>query len=79
MSKACRALFHLDAFERVPEVFFAVEPDGRKRRGEAIIAPRGSSKSTHFSLGACLYAIVMKLEDYILEICDVCHAGRAFN
>lgn len=65
------SLFHEDAFERVPEVLHAQEGNKRKGAREAVIAPRGSSKSTHFSLGACLYAIVMKLDNYILEICDV--------
>lgn len=69
--KGSPSLFHLDAFKRVPEVLFATEGNKKKGAHECVIAPRGSSKSTHFSLGACLYAIILKLEDYILEICDV--------
>lgn len=65
------SLFHEAAFNRFPEVMYAM--DGNKPKGakECFVAPRGSSKSTHLSLGGALYAIVLGLEHYILEICDV--------
>ncbi|MCC2099239.1 MAG: phage terminase large subunit, partial [Hyphomicrobiales bacterium] len=37
---------------------------------ELFVAPRGSSKSTHLSLGLALYCIVTKRKKYIIEISD---------
>ncbi|KQI69782.1 hypothetical protein AN189_02930 [Loktanella sp. 3ANDIMAR09] len=65
------SLFHEAAFERFPRMLHAIEGDRRKGAKECFVAPRGSSKSTHLSLGGALYAIVLGLEHYILEICDV--------
>lgn len=64
--KGDASLFHEAVFERVPEVLFS-----EKGAHECAVAPRGSSKSTHLSLGAAIYAIVLGLERYIIEICDV--------
>lgn len=61
------SLFHEAVFKRVPEVFANEKGGGR----EAFVAPRGSSKSTHLSLGVALYCIVLGLEKYIIEISDV--------
>lgn len=69
--KGDASLFHTSVFQRFPEVMYAM--DGNKQKGakECFVAPRGSSKSTHLSLGGALYVIVLGLEKYILEICDV--------
>jgi len=60
------SLFHEAIFARVPEILTA-------ERGvrDLFIAPRGSSKSTHLSLGFALYCIVMRKTRYCLEVCDV--------
>lgn len=60
------SLFHLEVFERCPQIL-------QSERGarDLFVAPRGSSKSTHLSLGFALYCIVMGKKRYILEICDV--------
>ncbi|ARE40898.1 Phage protein [Rhodovulum sp. P5] len=60
------SLFHDHIFARVPEIL-ALEQGVR----DLVIAPRGSSKSTHLSLGFALYCIVRGLKRYILEVCDV--------
>ncbi|GAA0311633.1 phage terminase large subunit [Rhodovulum strictum] len=60
------SLFHEHIFARVPEIL-ASETGVR----DLFIAPRGSSKSTHLSLGFALYCIVRGLKRYILEVCDV--------
>lgn len=62
------SLFHQAVFERVPEI---LSPKKKKGAREQFIAPRGSSKSTHLSLGFALYCIVLSRKRYILEICDV--------
>ena len=51
---------------RVPEILTA-------ERGvrDLFIAPRGSSKSTHLSLGLALYCIMLRKTRYCLEVCDV--------
>lgn len=69
--KGDASLFHDAVFKRFPDVMYAM--DGNKQKGakECFVAPRGSSKSTHLSLGGALYVIVLGLEKYILEICDV--------
>ncbi len=60
------SLFHQSIFARVPEIL-------RSEKGvrDLFIAPRGSSKSTHLSLGFALYCVMLGLKRYILEICDV--------
>lgn len=60
------SLFHQHIFARVPEIL-ATE----KGVKDLFIAPRGSSKSTHLSLGFALYCIMRGLKRYILEVCDV--------
>lgn len=60
------SLFHQAIFARVPEILAA---DRGVR--DLFIAPRGSSKSTHLSLGFALYCIVLKKTRYCLEVCDV--------
>lgn len=60
------SLFHQHIFERVPEILS--EPAGAR---DLFIAPRGSSKSTHLSLGFALYCVMRGLKKYILEVCDV--------
>jgi predicted phage terminase large subunit-like protein len=69
--KGDASLFHEAVFERFPEILFAKEGNKKKGANELFVAPRGSSKSTHLSLGGALYAIALGLERYILEICDV--------
>ncbi|WP_299165815.1 phage terminase large subunit [uncultured Tateyamaria sp.] len=64
--KGDHSLFHQKIFERVPEILAS-----EKGVRDLFIAPRGSSKSTHLSLGFALYCIVRGLKRYILEICDV--------
>ncbi|MCW5711276.1 phage terminase large subunit [Shinella sp.] len=58
--------FHGAIFNRVPEI---LESDKGVR--DLFIAPRGSSKSTHLSLGFALYCICLGYKRYILEVCDV--------
>lgn len=65
------SLFHEAAFERFPEIIYGEEGGKRKGAKDAFVAPRGSSKSTHLSLGGALYAVCLGLEKYIIEICDV--------
>lgn len=60
------SLFHRAIFERVPVIL-----ESGKGARELFVAPRGSSKSTHLSLGLALYCIVRGLKRYILEVCDV--------
>lgn len=60
------SLFHKEIFRRCPEIL-ATEKGAR----DLFIAPRGSSKSTHLSLGFALYCTVRNLKRYILEVCDV--------
>lgn len=60
------SLFHRAIFDRVPEL---EAMDGGAR--EMFIAPRGSSKSTHLSLGYALYRIVLRKTRYLIEVCDV--------
>ncbi|MBP1862158.1 phage terminase large subunit [Rhizobium herbae] len=60
------SLFHQHIFARVPEIL-ATKKGGR----DLFVAPRGSSKSTHLSLGFALYCIMRGLKRYILEVCDV--------
>ncbi len=68
--KGDASLFHEDVFVRFPAVL-----SGGGGARELFIAPRGSSKSTHLSLGGALHCIVLGLKRYILEVCDV--AGQA--
>lgn len=58
--------FHLQIFARVPEILTS-----DKGVRDLFIAPRGSSKSTHLSLGFALYCICTGAKRYILEVCDV--------
>lgn len=60
------SLFHQAIFERVPEILAS-----DKGVRDLLIAPRGSSKSTHLSLGFALYCITLGLKRYIIEVCDV--------
>lgn len=60
------SLFHRAIFDLAPKVLTA-----NTGRREMLIAPRGSSKSTHMSLGFALYCIVMRKTRYCLEVCDV--------
>lgn len=60
------SLFHRAIFARVPEILAS-----NKGVRDLFIAPRGSSKSTHLSLGFALYCIVLKKTRYCLEVCDV--------
>lgn len=60
------SLFHQAIFARVPEI---LSSDRGVR--DLFIAPRGSSKSTHLSLGLALYCIVLRKTRYCLEVCDV--------
>lgn len=60
------SLFHKHIFARCPEILASTK--GVK---DLFIAPRGSSKSTHLSLGFALYCIVRGLKRYVLEVCDV--------
>lgn len=60
------SLFHQAIFNKVPKIL-ASDRGAR----ELFIAPRGSSKSTHLSLGFALYCIVMRRTRYMLEVCDV--------
>lgn len=60
------SLFHRAIFEKAPAL---LEPGKGVR--EQFIAPRGSSKSTHLSLGMALYCIVLRKTRYLMEVCDV--------
>lgn len=60
------SLFHQHIFARVPEILAS-----DKGVRDLFIAPRGSSKSTHLSLGFALYCICRGLKRYIIEVCDV--------
>lgn len=60
------SLFHKHIFARVPEIMAS-----KKGVRDLFIAPRGSSKSTHLSLGFALYNIVLGKTRYCLEVCDV--------
>lgn len=60
------SLFHRNIFARVPEILAST-----KGVRDLFIAPRGSSKSTHLSLGFALFCITRGLKRYILEVCDV--------
>ena len=60
------SLFHQAIFARVPEILAS-----DKGVRDLFIAPRGSSKSTHLSLGFALYCIVLRKTRYTLEVCDV--------
>lgn len=64
--RGSHSLFHQAIFKRVPEILAS-------NRGvrDLFVAPRGSSKSTHLSLGFALYCICLKLKNYVLEVCDV--------
>ncbi len=64
--KGEHSLFHRHIFARVPEILTA-----EKGVRDLFIAPRGSSKSTHLSLGFALYCIMLGKKQYILEVCDV--------
>jgi len=64
--KGAPSLFHEAVFRLAPEIL-----SSDKGARELLIAPRGSSKSTHLSLGFALYCIVLGLKRYILEVCDV--------
>lgn len=58
--------FHQEIFARVPNIL-----GSNKGVRDLFIAPRGSSKSTHMSLGFALYCICLGHKRYILEVCDV--------
>lgn len=60
------SLFHRAIFDLAPKILTAT-----KGMREMLIAPRGSSKSTHMSLGFALYCIVNRKTRYCLEVCDV--------
>ena len=64
--KGEHSLFHKAIFARVPEILAS-----EKGVRDLFIAPRGSSKSTHLSLGFALYCICLGFKRYILEVCDV--------
>ncbi|MGM4981883.1 phage terminase large subunit [Rhizobium sp. 11_C7_N12_5] len=64
--KGDHSLFHEAIFGRVPEVIAS-----EKGVRDLWVAPRGSSKSTHLSLGFALYCICLGYKRYILEVCDV--------
>lgn len=64
--KGEHSLFHHAIFKRVPEILAS-----EKGVRDLLIAPRGSSKSTHLSLGFALYCICLGYKRYILEVCDV--------
>ena len=56
------SLFHEAAFTRFPQILYGKDGDRKKGAKDCFVAPRGSSKSTHLSLGGALYAIVLGLE-----------------
>lgn len=60
------SLFHQAVFEAVPRILC----NSRGCR-EQFIAPRGSSKSTHLTLGLTLYVIVLKLKNFPVILSDV--------
>jgi len=60
------SLFHREIFRRCPEILAS-----EKGVRDLFVAPRGSSKSTHLSLGFALYCVTLGLKRYILEVCDV--------
>ncbi|WP_244490391.1 phage terminase large subunit [Rhizobium sp. Root708] len=60
------SLFHVEIFRRCPEILAS-----KKGVRDLFVAPRGSSKSTHLSLGFALYCIMLGHKRYILEVCDV--------
>jgi hypothetical protein len=60
------SLFHQAIFARVPDILASTT--GVR---DLFIAPRGSSKSTHLSLGFALYCIMLRRTRYCLEVCDV--------
>ncbi len=64
--KGQHSLFHEAIFARVPEIL-----SSEKGVRDLFVAPRGSSKSTHLSLGFALYCICLGFKRYILEVCDV--------
>ena len=64
--KGEHSVFHQHIFDTVPGIL-ASEKGAR----ELFVAPRGSSKSTHLSLGLALYCIARGLKKYVLEVCDV--------
>lgn len=64
--KGEHSAFHTEIFARVPDII-----QSEKGVRDLFVAPRGSSKSTHLSLGFALYCIVRGLKKYILEVCDV--------
>ncbi|MCJ7996077.1 phage terminase large subunit [Rhizobium cremeum] len=64
--KGEHSLFHKTVFGRVPEIL-----ESNKGVRDLFIAPRGSSKSTHLSLGFALYCICLGKKRYILEVTDV--------
>ncbi|MEN5299039.1 phage terminase large subunit [Brucella sp. TWI559] len=64
--KGEHSLFHKAIFARVPAIIAS-----EKGVRDLFIAPRGSSKSTHLSLGFALYCICLGLKRYIMEVCDV--------
>lgn len=64
--KGEHSLFHKAIFARVPEILAS-----EKGVRDLFVAPRGSSKSTHLSLGFALYCICLGYKRYILEVCDV--------
>ncbi|WP_273794711.1 phage terminase large subunit [Brucella intermedia] len=64
--KGEHSLFHKAIFARVPEIMAS-----EKGVRDLFVAPRGSSKSTHLSLGFALYCICLGHKRYILEVCDV--------
>lgn len=64
--KGEHSLFHKAIFARAPEILAS-----EKGVRDLFVAPRGSSKSTHLSLGFALYCICLGKKRYILEVCDV--------
>lgn len=60
------SLFHREIFRRCPEILAS-----NKGVRDLFVAPRGSSKSTHLSLGFALYCTLLGRKRYILEVCDV--------
>ncbi|MEN2979976.1 phage terminase large subunit [Tistrella bauzanensis] len=60
------SLFHEAIFARVPQIMAS-----DKGVRDIFVAPRGSSKSTHISLGMVLYRIVMRHARFVVEVCDV--------
>jgi predicted phage terminase large subunit-like protein len=71
--KGPASLFHKHIFETVPEI--VASDKGCK---EIFIAPRGSSKSTHLTLGLCLYLIVLKKAHFPCIISDIYSQAALF-